>query len=226
MKNVFLDDVLLSLESGSRPKGGALQQGDGIFSLGVEHLNNEGCFDFSKQKLIPERFYQSMKSGVITNNSILIVKDGATTGKVSFVDDKFPLKQSAINEHLFLLKVDQNKVLPKYVFYYLFSPLGQLQILQNFRGATVGGISRSFTEKINFYYPPLEEQKRIAQILDKADEIRQKRKQAIQLTEQLLKSTFLDMFGYPVINPKGWDVKPLEKLLSEPLQNGAYYEKS
>ena len=51
-------------------------------------------------------------------------------------------------------------------------------------------------------FPPLSEQKRIAAILDKADALRRKRQQALQLTEQFLRSTFLDMFGDPVRNPK------------------------
>ncbi|MFP4338670.1 MAG: nucleotidyltransferase domain-containing protein, partial [Halothece sp.] len=58
--------------------------------------------------------------------------------------------------------------------------------------------------------PPLEEQKRIAEILDRADAIRQKRKRAIALTEELARSTFLEMFGDPVINPKGWEIKRLQ----------------
>jgi type I restriction enzyme S subunit len=61
--------------------------------------------------------------------------------------------------------------------------------------------------------PPLPEQRRIADILDKADAIRRKRKQAIALTEELLRSAFLEMFGDPVTNPKGWLVKPLGELL-------------
>lgn len=64
------------------------------------------------------------------------------------------------------------------------------------------------------------EQRRIADILDKADVIRRKRKEAIALTEELLRSTFLEMFGDPVTNPKGWSVKPLRDLLSMPLRNG------
>ncbi|MHA1809403.1 MAG: restriction endonuclease subunit S [Candidatus Heimdallarchaeaceae archaeon] len=52
--------------------------------------------------------------------------------------------------------------------------------------------------------PPLPEQKRIAAILDKADAIRKKRKKAIELTETFLRSAFLEMFGDPVTNPKGW----------------------
>lgn len=60
--------------------------------------------------------------------------------------------------------------------------------------------------------PPLAEQKRIAAILDKADAIRRKRQQAIQLVDEFLRAVFLDMFGDPVTNPKGWDVKPLKQL--------------
>jgi type I restriction enzyme S subunit len=60
--------------------------------------------------------------------------------------------------------------------------------------------------------PPLAEQKRIAAILDKADTIRRKRQAAIKLADDFLSATFLDMFGDPVTNPKGWDVVPLKKL--------------
>lgn len=56
----------------------------------------------------------------------------------------------------------------------------------------------------------LKEQKRIAAILDKADGIRRKRQQAIQLADDFLRSVFLDMFGDPVTNPKGWEVKNIE----------------
>lgn len=52
--------------------------------------------------------------------------------------------------------------------------------------------------------PPLGEQKRIAAILDKADQLRQKRRQAIALLNSLTQSIFLEMFGDPVRNPKGW----------------------
>lgn len=57
--------------------------------------------------------------------------------------------------------------------------------------------------------PPIEEQRRIAAILDKADELRQKRQQAIEKLDQLLQATFIDMFGDPVSNPKGWNLGKL-----------------
>lgn len=60
--------------------------------------------------------------------------------------------------------------------------------------------------------PPVPEQRRIAAILDKADAIRRKREEGIRLTEVLLRSTFLEMFGDPATNPKGWEVRPFGEL--------------
>lgn len=58
--------------------------------------------------------------------------------------------------------------------------------------------------------PPLDEQKRIAGILDKADAVRRKRTESLKLLDELLRATFLDMFGDPITNPKGLKKKPLK----------------
>ena len=60
--------------------------------------------------------------------------------------------------------------------------------------------------------PPLAEQKRIAAILDAADALRAKRREALAQLDTLLQSTFLDMFGDPVTNPMGWEKPRLEDL--------------
>lgn len=74
--------------------------------------------------------------------------------------------------------------------------------------------------------PPPPEQRRIADILDKADAIRRKRKEAIALTEELLRSAFLEMFGDPVTNPKGWEVRALGELadMASGVAKGKRYE--
>ncbi|UBX53243.1 restriction endonuclease subunit S [Acinetobacter pseudolwoffii] len=68
--------------------------------------------------------------------------------------------------------------------------------------------------------PPIEEQRRIAAILDKADELRQKRQQAIEKLDQLLQATFIDMFGDPITNPKGWEVFKSKALFQDPPRIG------
>lgn len=84
---------------------------------------------------------------------------------------------------------------------------------------TVAGVGGSLlrarpaeVERIKIPLPPLTEQKRIAAILDKADAIRRKRQQAIQLADDFLRAVFLDMFGDPVTNPKGWKSMPLGRV--------------
>ena len=95
----------------------------------------------------------------------------------------------------------------QYLFYFLPRPLKQIEAKSNF--VTVKHLSVKQIQAIKIPLPPLEEQRRIAAILDKADGVRRKRKEAIRLTEELLKSTFLEMFGDPVTNPKGWEIAKL-----------------
>jgi type I restriction enzyme S subunit len=124
-----LINVLQTFESGSRPKGGVGTSTSGVPSLGGEHLTNEGDFDFSGIKYVSEEFFEQMLRGHIQTDDILIVKDGATTGKTAFVSDNFPYQRAAINEHVFLLRPKTDYVLPKFLFYFLSGPWGQTQIL-------------------------------------------------------------------------------------------------
>ena len=70
--------------------------------------------------------------------------------------------------------------------------------------------------------PPLAEQKRIAAILDAADALRAKRRETFTQLDALLQSIFLDLFGDPVTNPRGFDVEPLGSLIAMGPQNGLY----
>jgi type I restriction enzyme S subunit len=112
----------------------------------------------------------------------------------------------------------------KYLFYMIWNPLFRKEAGRNMTG-TAGQkrVPSSFLKDSKIPLPPLPEQKRIAAILDKADSIRRKRQEAVRLTEELRRSVFLEMFGDPVANPKGWPIKRLGEILGSPLQNGAYY---
>lgn len=188
----------ITLESGSRPKGGVRGILGGIPSLGGEHLNADGGFNFQKIKYIPAEFFESLNKGRIYPDDIIVVKDGATTGKTSFVNDSFPHKQAAVNEHLFIVRVNPKVASPKFVFYYLFSSEGQQQILSDFRGATVGGISRNFPLKVNVPIPSLKEQEHIVSeierylsVADKAEvTIAEELKRAERLRQSILKHAF------------------------------------
>ncbi|UJS25290.1 restriction endonuclease subunit S [Thiothrix winogradskyi] len=120
-----------------------------------------------------------------------------TIGKVHYVtEDYWPL-----NTALYVTDFYGND--PKWVYYML-----QAFKLERFvEGAGVPTLNRNLVHGELIPLPPLPEQQRIAAILDKADAIRRKRQQAIQLADEFLRSVFLEMFGDPVTNPKGWEVK-------------------
>jgi len=160
-----LRNVLTSLESGSRPEGGVQNIKHGIPSISAEHMDQYGGFKFEELKYIPKDFYDHMPRGKIQKGDILIVKDGATTGKVSIVEDNFPFKKAAINEHVFICRVDREIIIPDYLFYWVYSIEGQNSIKNNFHGAAIGGINRKFVDRLFVPIPPLIEQRRIVDIL-------------------------------------------------------------
>ena len=105
-----------------------------------------------------------------------------------------------------------NEFYPDYLKHYLVSDGFHKKFM-----STVSGVGGSLlrarpaeVERFEIPLPPFEEQRRIAAILDKADAIRRKRQRAIELTETFLRSVFLDMFGDPVTNPKGWGTTTLD----------------
>ena len=112
-----------------------------------------------------------------------------------------------VNNHAHVLKatekVDTN---------YLVSALKNLDVTTYINGTTRAKLTKSNAEQIKIPLPPISEQKRIAAILDKADEIRRKREQAIAKLEQLAQSIFVEMFGDINTNNKNWKKLPLQKV--------------
>jgi len=89
-------------------------------------------------------------------------------------------------------------------------------------GSTRAKLTKKGASRIKIPLPPLPEQKRIAAILDAADVLRAKRRKTIEELDTFLQSVFLDMFGDPVTNPKGWDIEELGSLITVGPQNGLY----
>ena len=117
----------------------------------------------------------------------------------------------AINQDLkALIPMDPQTVDRDYLFRFLLSKADFIESLG--KSATVKGIRLDVLKDLEVPLPPTEEQKRIAAILDKADAIRRKCRQAIQLADEFMRSVFLDMFGDPVLNPKGWQEAKLYQI--------------
>ena len=108
----------------------------------------------------------------------------------------------AINQDLKALICDENTY-PEYLRYFLSSKADW--IVSQGSGATVKGIKLDVLRDLDFPEISLPEQKRIAAILDGADEARRKRRENLALYDDLIRSLFLKTFGDPVSNPMGWE---------------------
>lgn len=134
--------------------------------------------------------------GVVTGRS-------GTIGKVHFVQgDYWPL-----NTSLYVTDFHGND--PKWV-YYMLQAFGLERFSQ---GAGVPTLNRNLVHGEPIRVPPLPEQRRIAAILDKADALRTKRREALAQLDCLTHSIFLEMFGDPSVNPKRWPMCNLGQLV-------------
>ncbi len=123
---------------------------------------------------------------------------GDHTRIFKYVDFDFAMGADGVK----VLKLSE-KLYPKFGFYYFNSCY-----IPN------TGYNRhyKYLKTIQIPLPPLPQQKRIAEILDKADALRQKNKQLLAAYNELLHATFLDMFGDPVANTKGWKKKLIKEI--------------
>ena len=103
---------------------------------------------------------------------------------------------------------EQGRLDSKFLFYFLKSI--KTDILLKGRGVAQNNINLSILREYPIPLPPIDTQRKIAAILDKAQELIDLRKAQIEKLDDFLRSVFLDMFGDPVTNPKGWDRNKLE----------------
>ncbi len=171
-----LCEVAQEILSGQRPKGGVRQILKGVPSLGGEHVFSDGSIATQDLKFIPTEFHKEHLKSKVKKLDILLVKDGATTGKTGIVPEDYPHEEANINEHVFLIRCSK-EANPYYLFSILKSPIGETQINREVTGGTIMGIIRDSIENIKIPLPFIETQNKIA------DEV----KKRIQKAEQLHK---------------------------------------
>ena len=138
--------------------------------------------------------------------TILITCRGASCGTINICKPFSYINGNAMALDDLDLKMDI-----KFLSYFL-SNRGFADVIS---GSAQPQIVRSTLINIDIIKPPLEEQKRIADILDKASNLIELRKQQLEKMDLLIKSKFIDMFGDPVTNPKGWEKGTIRDVVSD-----------
>jgi len=176
----------------------------GVPLVRIGSLNGSSLEFGNETVFVDEKFLTICREFSLKENDVLIAMSGATTGKLALVKQKdLPC---LLNQRVGLISIGSEDVLnAKYLFYYLAKGDLRREVLKIAGGSAQPNISPTQIMSFQIPIPPLPIQKQIAEILEQADKSKQKRKEVNKLTDEFLQSAFLEMFGDPNNNPKGWD---------------------
>lgn len=170
----------------------------------------ENRFILDSYNFVSQKDFESLtKHNKPENGDILYTRVGSF-GEAAIIDLDF---EFAIFVSLTLIKPKHDIIYNRYLMYYLNSPDIKHLAKSSTSGIGVQNLNVKVVREFPIKLPPLETQKKIAAILDEADKLRQLDKQLIEKYDALTQSLFLDMFGDPIANPKGWSKKPMSNLM-------------
>jgi type I restriction enzyme S subunit len=172
----------------------------GVPFLRTQNVSKEGV-NTKGIKYITKQFHESLKKSQLKENDVILSRVISTNINCGIVPKELNNTNCA---NIILARPDDHKLDSKFLVYFLRSEVVQRNLLKRKVGSAQSVVNTTVLKSWEIPLPPLAEQKRIAAILDKADAIRRKRQQAIKLADDFLRSVFLDMFGDPVTNPKGF----------------------
>jgi type I restriction enzyme, S subunit len=176
---------LSSLESGSREKVEEGEVGE-IPSLGGEHIGFDSQIKTRNMRYITRASFETLRTGQIEKDDVLLVKDGATIGKVALVTD-LPYPECAVNEHVFILRSNSD-CSPNWLFYNLQTSEIQQGIWERVTGSAQPGLNSGFTKYLTLCLPDFAEQTAIASFLDaetsKIDSLVSEQRRLIELLKE------------------------------------------
>ena len=204
---IRLGDVA-RFETGKRERGGAQSQGE-VFSVGGEHITEDGRLDFSSLKFISRRFYEKLNSGKVKPGDTLVCKDGARTGKSAFIRE-IPSSGLAVNEHVFIVRPVNAQLYDEFLGYWFLSEQAWQQLRVACHGL-IGGITREDISNFILPLPPLYEQRAIAHVLRTVQRAKEATERVIQATRELKKSLMRYLFTYGPVPMEEAERVPLKE---------------
>ncbi|MFA5019336.1 MAG: restriction endonuclease subunit S [Methylobacter sp.] len=188
-------------------------------SCRMSNIRPGGKFDIEyNARYLPDDFVEKYEQFLLKNGDVVIaMTDLADSPKILGVPTiiKTNGKSILLNQRVGKLII---KELNKVHFPYLQLALNSSKVRSIYKRFAGGGLQINLGKadllSVEIPLPPLEEQQKIAAILDAADSLRQKDQQLIDKYNALSQSLFFDMFGDPETNPMGWDIEPFDYFAS------------
>lgn len=170
------------------------------------------CILDTEDRISADALSESATRLVGSNSVLVVVRSGilAHSLPVATVGTNV-----AFNQDIKAITPKNGLLLPEFLFWMLKAR--QLEILNAGvkKGATVHSLSNGFLERLPFALPPLDEQRRIVALLDRAAEIRRRVEAARAKARAIIPALFLDTFGDPASNPMGWREKSVGSLATK-----------
>lgn len=152
LRMVQVTDIPHLLETGKRPKGGAVAEG--VPSIGAENVKQLGVFDFSSNKFIPREYADALGKGKINGYELLLYKDGGKPGTFiphfSMFGEGFPYDECYINEHVFKLDF-YDKGLNEFAYFYFNTEYVKNWLANNGGKVAIPGINQNDVNAIWIY---------------------------------------------------------------------------
>ena len=181
---------------------------EGIPFLSVKDISR-GNIIWENIKYISKEEYIAAPTGAKPKKGDILFCRVGTMGKPIIIDFEFPFCTFV---SLGYLRLKNNEVFNKYIKNWMESDSFKTQVEKNVKGGTIKNLNTGWLKNFDIPVPPLSEQKRIVEELDLLSGIIEKQKQQLKELDTLAQSVFYDMFGDPVTNEKGWEVKKMKEV--------------
>ena len=158
----------------------------------------------------------SGKELICEENEVVVVR----YGNVGFIGYG---KKGILANNLFVLRLKNKNFDSKYLYYYLNSPNINNAIVNKANSSTMPALTHKMIKELEIPVVDIEEQKSIVSKLNKIQKIIDIRKEQIEYLDELVKSQFVEMFGYPILNNKNWKMKKWNEVLT--IKNGKNQKK-
>ena len=193
---------------------------DGVRVIRITNVQH-GYIEDNDPKFYPIDECERLNQYMLKEQDLLMSLTG-NVGRVGLLDNKF--LPAALNQRVACLRVKDKSVELKYLFHHLYSELFETRCIQSAKGIAQKNMSTEWLKEYSIPIPPFPEQSRIVEELDLLSNIIEKKRQQLSELDNLAQSIFYDMFGDPVTNEKGWEVKLIGEIST--FYNGKAHEKN
>lgn len=189
----------------------ALKEGNGVRFIRITDIDASGKLAGADPAYVDatmpglDRYY-------LGPGDLLIARSGATAGKSLLF--RGLAEPAVFAGYLIRFKVHVDRALPEYLAYFLQSSTYWGYIRTTARTVAQPNVNARELASVPVDLPPLSEQHRIVDLLSRAENILRMRREAEQKAKEIIPALFLDMFGDPATNPKGWACRPLGEILA------------